>query len=259
MKEKIPTLAPSLHHEKRQPQIAIMEVLTVIFAPKIKLQGTEHLFKIEKLTQNGKRIVFMPNHLSHADYPAFDKALKRNGFEDIANKAIPLQGLRIERNRPAKFFARAYSAVHVWPQTIVPKDEIEKQKQKRLLEESINYVKDNFTKGYHLVIFPEGTRSKTGKLGKGMPETFNYLEKAENLFIVPVGICGTEKIHSPGRKVPFPHLVVVNFGQPINYNELKNRFQHLKRSAMKEAIIDCIMQSIANCLPSNYQGEYAKN
>lgn len=67
--------------------------------------------------------------------------------------------------------------------------------------------------GKCLGIFPEGTRSKTGKLGK--PELgVSVIAAMTKAPVIPAAICGTEKIFSKQKK--FPRLCVV-YGEPLQF------------------------------------------
>lgn len=67
--------------------------------------------------------------------------------------------------------------------------------------------------GHVLGIFPEGKRSKTGELGKGMSGVGFFALKT-NAYVVPCGIIGTYK--------PFRKTKVV-YGKPIPFDELRNK------------------------------------
>ena len=64
-----------------------------------------------------------------------------------------------------------------------------------------------------LGIFPEGTRSKTGKLGKA-ESGISVIAAMTKAPIIPAAIVGTEKIFSD--KIKFPRLAVV-YGQPLHF------------------------------------------
>ncbi|MFA8437982.1 lysophospholipid acyltransferase family protein [Pueribacillus sp. YX66] len=81
-------------------------------------------------------------------------------------------------------------------------------------------------------IFPEGTRSKTGKLGKGLAGA-GFFALRSNAVVIPCAIVGTYK--------PFKKIKVI-FGKQINFNQLKNE----KRSA-KEGT-EVIMHEIRKLL-----------
>ncbi|WAA10546.1 lysophospholipid acyltransferase family protein [Fervidibacillus albus] len=83
-----------------------------------------------------------------------------------------------------------------------------------------------------LGIFPEGTRSKTGEIGKGLAGAGFFALKS-NAVIIPVAIIGPYK---PFRKVK------VVYGKPIDMKPLKE-----KRASSSEAI-ELIMDHIKEIL-----------
>lgn len=66
--------------------------------------------------------------------------------------------------------------------------------------------------GYGITIFPEGTRSRDGKLGKPRPGV-GILSKNHKSVVVPVFISGSSKII---RQV-FKRKLAVQFGEPIQF------------------------------------------
>ena len=65
-----------------------------------------------------------------------------------------------------------------------------------------------------LGIFPEGTRSKTGKIGKAEPGV-SLIAAMTKSPIIPAAIVNTDKIFSPATK--FPRLAVV-YGKPVYFD-----------------------------------------
>lgn len=61
-------------------------------------------------------------------------------------------------------------------------------------------------------IFPEGTRSRTGKLGKAEPGTA-YLAIKSGATMVPVGVSGTYKLFSP---------ITVRYGKPVDLDRFRS-------------------------------------
>lgn len=68
--------------------------------------------------------------------------------------------------------------------------------------------------GWSLVIFPEGTRSRTGALQRFKRGAFT-LATASKLPIVPVALAGTHEIIGPGGVLMYPGVVRVQVGAPI--------------------------------------------
>ncbi|ROS73346.1 1-acyl-sn-glycerol-3-phosphate acyltransferase [Cellulomonas sp. PhB143] len=63
-------------------------------------------------------------------------------------------------------------------------------------------------------IYPEGTRSRDGKLHKGHTGVA-WLALAGHAPVVPVAVCGTDKVQPVGKRLPRIHRVQVSFGPPV--------------------------------------------
>ncbi|WP_339249968.1 lysophospholipid acyltransferase family protein [Sporosarcina sp. FSL W8-0480] len=91
-------------------------------------------------------------------------------------------------------------------------------------------------RGGHVVgMFPEGTRSKTGQLGKGLAGAGFFALKGDAV-VMPCAIVGPYK--------PFKQLKVV-FGQPIDMTSYR------ERKASAEEVTEVIMSEIRTLLEQN--------
>lgn len=79
----------------------------------------------------------------------------------------------------------------------------------KVIDESIARL----NKGRNLVIFPEGTRSKDGKVGRGKTGVALIAAKS-NVDVVPVGIIFEGKLK-------FRRKVIVKYGKPIRASQLR--------------------------------------
>lgn len=71
------------------------------------------------------------------------------------------------------------------------------------------------TEGGALAIYPEGTRSRDGKLHVGNSGPA-WLAMATGAPIVPIGLVGTAAVHAPGEPLPHPfRRATVRFGAPV--------------------------------------------
>lgn len=93
---------------------------------------------------------------------------------------------------------------------------------------------DKVRNGQNLVIFPEGTRSYDGKVGKGKTGVALVAAKA-GVDVIPVGIC------FEGPKLTFRKKVTIKFGKPISAEKL-----HIEGTSSKDlrVIKNTIMDSI---------------
>jgi 1-acyl-sn-glycerol-3-phosphate acyltransferase len=86
---------------------------------------------------------------------------------------------------------------------------------KRIALESLNEAKKKLTKGTSVVIFPEGTRSKTGQMDRFKRGAFR-LALDLGLPILPITISGTKNILPTGTINILPGKVTMIVHEPIN-------------------------------------------
>jgi long-chain acyl-CoA synthetase len=87
--------------------------------------------------------------------------------------------------------------------------------------------------GYHLLIFPEGTRSVDGNLQEFKP-AIGYLSFAANADILPVYLEGTYQAMPKGSFIPDPRKrkkLTVRVGPPLRVEELRAATEGMSRSA----------------------------
>ena len=107
-------------------------------------------------------------------------------------------------------------------------------------------------RGQALVMFPEGTRSKTGSMDRGHPGTAMVALRA-GAPILPVAITGTEVVRLPSAFFhPLRHIRIrVVVGQPFFLPSVRRA-----RADDFERCTDIIMGRIAALLPPQYRGYY---
>lgn len=142
--------------------------------------------------------VFVGNHSSILDIPILLYATKRNlGF--IAKKEIlktPIIGYWLKNSK------------------CVPID----RENARAAIESINEAIKNIQEGNSMVIFPEGTRNKEGKVGKFKKGSLRIGTKSKAP-IVPVSIDRASRAFEDTRKF-VPTRIKIVFGKPIDTRNL---------------------------------------
>lgn len=73
--------------------------------------------------------------------------------------------------------------------------------------------------GKSVLIFPEGTRSRTGRLQRARGGVGIIAYKAK-VPVLPTYISGTQKVLPPGRAIPRLNRVEVRFGKPVPLQDL---------------------------------------
>ena len=98
------------------------------------------------------------------------------------------------------------------------------------------------TDGGAFGIYPEGTRSRDGRLARGKTGVA-WLALTADCPVVPVAVAGTDRVQPIGARWPRPRRISVTFGEPLTFDE--HRGQAGKGRARRE-VTDRIMVAIAD-------------
>jgi 1-acyl-sn-glycerol-3-phosphate acyltransferase len=90
-------------------------------------------------------------------------------------------------------------------------------------------------------IYPEGTRSRDGRLARGKTGVA-WLALTADCPVVPVAVHGTDRVQPVDSRWPRPHKVSVTFGEPLTFPE-----QHgmARNGRARRVVTDRIMEAIA--------------
>jgi len=111
----------------------------------------------------------------------------------------------------------------------------------RAAQEALDTAMTVLKAGGGFGVYPEGTRSRDGKLARGKTGVA-WLALTADYPVVPVGITGTDRIQPIGARYWRPHRFSVTFGEPLTFPE--HRGQAGKGKARRE-VTDRIMNEIA--------------
>lgn len=191
----------------------------------IKVEG------LENLPSQGS-VVVVSNHVGRLDAPLVYYLLDR---QDI----IMLAAEKYRESAFFRWFARQLDAIWV--------DRF--NADFHALREALSRLR----KGGILVIAPEGTRSKDGKLGLGQPGA-SYLAAKAGAPVIPVAVTGTEDYLVKDRLRHFKRLQLkLRVGKPFYLPPLNPG----SKDAQLETYTEEIMCQIAALLPPESYGTYA--
>ena len=199
----------------------------------IHVSGAEHLEKMRTPT------LFVCNHLSNADGLVLNRVLR------LADPTF-VAGVKLSENSVTNIGMNVVKTTHIVP------DSADHEGLKKI----IRLVKS----GENILIFPEGTRSRTGSMIKAKKGIL-LIARMTGAPIVPIGIYGSEQLLPINHKGDmsgevFHHASVhVHIGEQFNLTK-KDKDQDKK--TYEEMATKYIMERIARLLPTEYQGVYAK-
>jgi len=223
---------------KRLPEGLVIKIAKKIVDRYIKKYANITINGIDNINKSEKPIIFVGNHLSNADGLVLSKILKE--------KSDPyfVMGVKLSDNPITQLGAKIVKNIPIKPNS-ADKDAITK-------------VVKTLKSGDNIVIFPEGTRSRTGAMieGKKGVLMFARMAKAE---IIPIGMAGTDKLlpisetGDMGSEIWQHADVNINIGEKIVF-PLKEKDEN--KHEYDDKCMEILMRSIANLLPENYKGVY---
>ena len=115
------------------------------------------------------------------------------------------------------------------------------ESKKEAVEKSIEVLK----KGASLIIYPEGTRTRNGKMGEGKPGIAKIFLKT-GVPILPVGIKGTFELMPVGTSFPkIKREVKINIGKPLFFEEELKKAKNLAEDSIEyQEILDKITKEV---------------
>ncbi|MEM9204273.1 MAG: lysophospholipid acyltransferase family protein [Actinomycetota bacterium] len=164
--------------------------------------------------------IIAANHLSFIDSPLLMTALGRS----------------------VTFLGKAEYLDHPVTRTIFPRvGMIPVDRRGRGVTWSLNIAQQRLEAGELIGIFPEGSRSRDGRLHRGHLGAA-HLAMRTGAPIIPVGIIGTDTAMPVGRRLPRRHArVIVQIGSPIGLGEYRSQ---PRTAAAKHALTDALMAEI---------------
>jgi 1-acyl-sn-glycerol-3-phosphate acyltransferase len=181
------------------PAIVARETTAQIVGPLVSaIVGGPRVVGREHLAGLSGPFLICPNHTSHLDVSTLRLALGPRRRRRLA--AAAAEDYFFAGNRSMAFLAAwlggfAFRRHGANPQSVA---EIE-----RLL-----------AVGWSVLIFPEGTRSRTGEMAPFKPG-IGLIATRTGRPVVPVRIDGLHAVLPPGRRLPRPRRVEVRFGEPL--------------------------------------------
>jgi len=112
-------------------------------------------------------------------------------------------------------------------------------------------ILDRLLAGGAIILFPEGTRSRTGELQPARSGIGLAILKSQAP-VIPVRVFGTFEAYGRHRKIPLPKPVSVVYGPPIDFSDMRAEAATCTKPRLKQLYqeaADRVMQAIAVIQP----------
>jgi 1-acyl-sn-glycerol-3-phosphate acyltransferase len=170
-------------------------------------------------------IVLAANHASYLDPPLIGSGLKRE-INYLARESLfrfPILG----------------SVLRSW--NCVPVD------REGGGAAGLKAILDRLLAGGAILLFPEGTRTKTGQLQPARAG-IGFIVIKSTVPVIPTRVFGTYAAYGRHLRIPRPHRLAVKYGRPLYFQELRTEARHCSKARLKQIyqqVADEIMSEIS--------------
>jgi 1-acyl-sn-glycerol-3-phosphate acyltransferase len=219
-----------------------------VLQPEPVVMGACHLEAVKD-----KPLVIFANHLSYSDANVVEVILRNAGAGCLADRLTAIAGPKVYSNVTRRFSSLCFGTIKV-PQSSERSSEdavMNPRDVARAARRAIQIAQERVALGEALLIFAEGSRSRTAEMQPLLPGTARYLE-VPGTWVLPIGIAGTEKLFPIDGTALHRVPISMRIGQPIAVSDMRERFRRDRQSMM-----DHIGRAVAGLLPQEYRGVYA--
>ncbi|MCO4772195.1 MAG: 1-acyl-sn-glycerol-3-phosphate acyltransferase [Deltaproteobacteria bacterium] len=197
---------------------ALMEPL---LAPDSRIEGVEHL---EAALGRGRRVLIVGNHLSYVDPTAAWALMHRQGQGHLADRVTAVAGPKVYEGEPMRLMgASANHAIKVAQSSQVSAEGgLGPREIVAIARSSMKLAGELMDDGRVVLIYPEGTRSRTGALGPFLKAVGRWLT-LDGVLLVPFGLQGTDRIYTLDDDRLRPTTVIGAYGPALDPSDFGRR------------------------------------
>lgn len=176
------------------------------------VSGLDHLERF--LTTGPRRRMVICNHLSYTDTQVTDVVLLKHGLAAVADRLVAIAGPKVYTDPWRRMAAIALNTRKTAQSSVVAteQDALGARELAAVARETIADCERLMDEGWIILLYPEGTRSRTGQLQPFLRASARYAALPD-VQVLPMAQTGTDHVYPIGSEVMFPRPVALRFGE----------------------------------------------
>ena len=221
---------------------------SVVLRDRPTVAGAEHLDSVRD-----RPAIIVANHLSYSDANLIELLLLQAGGDEVASRLAVVAGPKVYSELTRRFSSLCFGTIKTPQNEGVSTGQaaMNAREVAAAARQTIEAAEQRLQHGDVVLVFPEGTRSRTAQMQPFLPGVSRYF-KRDDLWIIPVGISGTEHLFAIGEQTIGSAKIAMTIGRPITVGSIR-----AISGGDRRAFVDRLGHAVAALLPVAYRGVYA--
>jgi len=200
----------------------------------------------------GRPHIIVANHLSYSDANVIEVLLQQCGCGDIADRLAVVAGPKIYSDLTRRFSSLCFGTIKSPQNESVSSGQAAMSAREVALaaRQTLDTARARLAAGDSILLFPEGTRSRTGGMQSFLPGVARYFED-DDVPVVPIGLRGTEHMFAIGEERLGSARITMTVGPPLSSASIR-----AATSGNRRRFVDALGAAVAALLPPAYRGAY---
>ena len=192
----------------------VTRAFMAFLSPDWAVDGRAHLQRF--LTEGPARRLIVCNHLSYTDTQLTDSLLCKAGLSGAADRLVAIAGPKVYTDPWRRMAAIALNTRKTAQSSAVAteQDALTPRELAAVAFETIAECERLMDAGYIILLYPEGSRSRTGRLRPFLRAASRYLQLPDTQ-ILPMAQTGSESIFPIDSPIMLPGVARLSFGAPL--------------------------------------------